>query len=198
MIGGLQTPATAWTLAVTSASMYTAVTNTDNEEIDFQQLAISYAAPNALTWIFHGTRLAPYIDQTLENVRTQILDIDAHINPKDASAAGVSAAQQVIAARIHDGMIDFVEYIYHAATPGFYQLTNPAYGLPPDGPQVPFARMFNNLTATDYQASPPPAISDPAYEGFVLDVKAIGNAASTTRTPDQTDIALFWRESAPM
>ncbi|KAI9763961.1 MAG: hypothetical protein M1840_008995 [Geoglossum simile] len=49
IIGGLQTPQTAWTLAITSVSMYNAAVGSQDESLDFQQIAVSHAAHNALS-----------------------------------------------------------------------------------------------------------------------------------------------------
>jgi len=178
--------------------MYNAVSESEDEVTGFQQLAASYAAHNALTWIFHGSRLSPYIDNALKNIKTQIQAND-HVDVDGASQAGREAALEVITARTNDGIIEFVDYVYGPQNPGVYQLTNPSYGLPPDGPQIPFARMFSNTKpATSYLAPAPPKVSDLSYEQFLAAVKSTGFVNSTTRTKDQTDIALFWDESAPM
>jgi hypothetical protein len=179
--------------------MYNAVADVEDENPAFQQLAVSHAAHNALTWIFHGSRLSPYIDNALKTIQTQIL-ANGHVADLDgASSVGRKAAFEVITARTNDGIIEFVDYNYGPQNPGIYQLTNPSYGLPPDGPQIPFTRMFSNAeAATTYLAPAPPEVTDPAYEEFLAAVKSIGFVNSTTRTQDQTDIALFWEESAPM
>lgn len=179
--------------------MYNAVAETEEDNnIGFQQLAASYAAHNALTWIFHGSRLSPYIDNALKTIQAQILAND-NIDLDRASSAGRKAALEVIAARTDDGINEFVDYNYGPQEPGVYQLTNPSYGLPPDGPQIPLTRMFSNVhPAVSYLAPTPPQITDPAYEEFLAAVKSIGFVNSTTRTQDQTETALFWEESAPM
>ena len=194
---GLQTPTVCWALAVTSASMYNAAANNQYESLDFQQLAVSHAAHDTLTWIFQGARLSPYIDQALQTIQIQISLTNSSID--DAVSGGRRAALEVIEARSSDGLNNFVPYTFGPATPGIYQLTLTGYGLPPDGPQVPYVRLFSNSKpASNYLAPPHPSLDDPAYEGFLAYVKSIGFVNSTTRTFDQTDNALFWEESAPM
>jgi len=78
--------------------------------LDFQQIAVSHAAHNALIWIFHGSRLYPYIDQALRTIQNQILTAASPFNSTEAILAGRHAAREVIAARADDGINDFVDY----------------------------------------------------------------------------------------
>ncbi|KAI9772199.1 MAG: hypothetical protein M1839_002517 [Geoglossum umbratile] len=199
IVGGLQTPPTAWSLAITSASMYKAAVESQDKGLDFQQIAVSHAAHNALAWIFRGTRLYPYIDQALKTIQTQILATASPLNLTEATLAGRHAARDVSILRADDGLNDFVDYTFGPPVPGVYQLTVNGYGLPPDDPQVPFVNMFaTGKPAMTYLAPPPPSVNSTPYESFLAHVKAIGSSDSISRTQEQTDIALFWRESAPM
>ncbi len=199
IIGGLQTPPTAWSLAITSASMYNAAMKSQNQSLDFQQIAVSYAAHNALTWIFHGTRLYPYIDQAYKTIQTQILGTAGLSNLNEATLAGSHAAQEVTTSRTDDGINNFVDYTFGLPVPGVYQLTVDGYGLPPHDPQASFIKMFaTGKPAMAYLAPQPPNVNGTSYESFLAYVKAIGASDSTSRTQEQTEIALFWRESAPM
>jgi hypothetical protein len=179
--------------------MYNAAVKSHNKSLDFQQIAVSYAAHNTLTWIFHGSRLYPYIDQALKTVQTQILAAATPFNSTEAILTGRSAAREVVTSRADDGINNFVDYTFGPPVPGVYQLTINGYGLPPDDPQVPYVRMFaTGKPATTYLAPQPPGVNSTSYESFLAYVKAIGGSSSTSRTQDQTNIALFWRESAPM
>jgi hypothetical protein len=179
--------------------MYNAAVKSHDKCLDFQQIAVSYAAHNALAWIFHGTRLYPYIDQALKMIQTQTLATASPFNLTEAISAGRHAAREVVTSRADDGMNNFVDYTFGPLVPGVYQLTVSGYGLPPDDPQVPFVKMFaTGKPATTYLAPQPPSVNSTSYESFLTFVKAIGVYNSTSRTQEQTDIALFWRESAPM
>ena len=179
--------------------MYNAAMKSQNQSLDFQQIAVSYAAHNALIWIFHGSRLYPYIDQAYKTIQTQILGTAGLYNLNEATLAGSLAAREVITSRTDDGINDFVDYTFGPPVPGVYQLTVDDYGLPPHDPQVPFVKMFaTGKPAMAYLAPQPPDVNGTSYESFLAYVKAIGASDSTSRTQDQTDIALFWRESAPM
>lgn len=199
IIGGLQTPPTAWSLAIVSASIYEAAVKSEANSLAFQQIAVSCAAHNVLTWIFHGTRMYPYIDNALKTIQTQVLETATPFNRTEAISIGRHAALQVVISRTDDGISDFVDYEFGPPVPGVYQLTARDYYLPPDDPQVPFVKLFAiREPATAYLAPQPPSVNDTAYENYLSYIKAIGGANSTTRTQEQTDIALFWRESAPM
>jgi hypothetical protein len=179
--------------------MYNAAVESHNKSLDFQQIAVSHAAHNALTWIFHGTRLYPYIDQALKTIQTRILATAGPFNQTAAILAGRQAAREVVTSRADDGINNFVDYTFGPPVPGVYQLTVSGYGLPPDDPQVPFVNMFaTGKPAASYLAPQPPSVNSTSYESFLAYVKAIGGTNSTSRTQEQTNIALFWRESAPM
>jgi hypothetical protein len=179
--------------------MYHAAEATEHQSLNYQQVAVSHAAHNSLGWIFHGYRLSPYIDNVLKIIQTDILASGGFINLANAISDGQQAAKAVITARSDDGLNNFIDYAFGPVNPGIYQLTLTGYGLPPDGPQVPYMRMFaNHKAASSYLAPVPPQVTDNTYEAYLEYSKDIGSVNSTLRTPDQTDIALFWREGAPM
>jgi hypothetical protein len=143
--------------------------------------------------------LFPYIDQALKTIQTQILATAGPFNPTEAILVGRHAALEVTISRANDGINNFVDYTFGPPVPGVYQLTVDGYGLPPDGPQVPFVNLFaTGKPAMTYLAPEPPSVNDTSYESLLTYVKAIGASDSTSRTQEETDIALFWRESAPM
>jgi hypothetical protein len=179
--------------------MYKATMKSENESLEFQQVAISHAAHNALAWVFHGTRLYPSINNALKTVQTQIMESGGFFNQTQAVAAGRLAALEEVTSRTDDGINNFVDYAYALPVLGVYQVTTKNYSLPPDNPQIPFVKLFAiQKPAAAYLAPPPPSVHDASYEGYLAYTKAVGGAKSATRTQDQTDIALFWRESAPM
>jgi hypothetical protein len=136
----------------------------------------------------------------MKTLQTQILATAGPFNQSEAVLAGRRAAREVIISRAgDDGTNNFVDYTFGPPVPGVYQLTLNDYGLPPDGPQVPYDNMFaTGKSAMTYLAPPPPSVNSTSYESLLAYVKTIGGSDSTNRTQEQTDIALFWRESAPM
>lgn len=123
-----------------------------------------------------------------------------------AKQAGIKLGQQSAAAnltrRIGDGADTSTSPAYVPnGQPGDYDFT-PPFDAPPLGPGAvfpgwgkvtPFA-----IELSQHQVPGPDALKSPAYARDVNEVKSIGRLDSVTRTPEQTDIALFWFEFSPM
>jgi hypothetical protein len=115
-------------------------------------------------------------------------------------AAGHAAAAAILAMRADDGsdvpLID--ENFPQGDEPGEYRFTPevPFVFLPEWGNVTPFA--LNR--GSQFRPRPPLQIRSRAYADDLNEVKAMGGDDITTpsaRTPDQTQIGLFWRESSP-
>lgn len=179
--------------------MYRAAVKTETHILESQQIAVSYAAHNALAWLFHGARLYPLIDGALKTAQTEILGSTNSSEQYEAMAIGRRAALLETTSRSDDGFNDVVDFAYASPAPGVYQVTTKGYSYPPDNPQVPYVEFFGiRKSSMAYLAPAPPSIQDASYEGYLNYTKAVGGANSTLRTQDQKEIALFWRESAPM
>jgi hypothetical protein len=159
---------------------------------------VSFAAHNALQWIFHGTRQYAVVDQKIKSVLDAIgLDLSSS-SGQEAAKIGREAAGKVLRARADDGINNFVDYIFGPALPGVYQAT-PGGSPLPDIPQARFVRLFAGLgNVTKFTVPPPPKVTDPDYEVYVLYVKVQGKRNSTVRSAYDTDTAYFWRESSPV
>lgn len=122
-----------------------------------------------------------------------------------AKVAGVetgrAAAAAILAARTDDGSdTPLVDPAYpQVTTPGVWRFT----------PDRPFAfapgwgtvRPFALDDADQFLPEPPPALTSRRYARDFREVKALGGDGVTTasaRTPEQTEIALFWLESSPL
>jgi hypothetical protein len=75
--------------------------------------------------------------------------------------------------------------------PGVWRLTPSAYAAP-QTPWMASVRPFLLKRPGQFQPAPPPSLSSPQWVAAFNEVKSLGAAASTTRTPDQTAIAIFW------
>ncbi len=73
--------------------------------------------------------------------------------------------------------------------PGIYQ-PNPAALFVAWGQVTPFALK----SGSQFRAEGPPALSSAKYADDYLEVQSVGALNSLTRTPDQTEAALFWIE----
>ncbi|KAF2272657.1 uncharacterized protein EI97DRAFT_436744 [Westerdykella ornata] len=196
IIGGIASPPSAWAQAVVHAAIYHAATETKTKSLAFQQLAVSHAAHNALTWVFHGTRNYNPTDAALRQV---LGPIGIAANSSNAAAARDicrKAARTVLVARADDGINDFVDYIVQPPAPGVYQPT-PGGNPLPDTPQAPLIKLFGGVgDVKQFQVSPPPKPNSPEYEKHVERVRNVGARNSTTRTKHETETAYFWRESS--
>ena len=83
--------------------------------------------------------------------------------------------------------------------PGEYRFTP---GTPfAFGPRFGELEPFVLRNGSQFRPGPPHAVTDPRYTADFNEVKRLGGDGATTpsaRTPDQTEIALFWFESSPL
>jgi hypothetical protein len=179
------------------ASIYVAAISSNNESLAFQQLAVSHAAHDSLTWTFHGTRNFGNIFKAAQDVLGKIGISEQDDAYWRAAAIGRKAAIRVTSARQGDGLNNFVNYVYHPATPGVYQRTPGSAFVAPDTPQARYLRPFGGLNnITIFRAPPPPTLTSSSYEGFLRYAKTQGEKNSTVRTPYDTETAFFWRETS--
>jgi hypothetical protein len=108
---------------------------------------------------------------------------------------GVLAANEVLRDRTGDGLQTPIgstsPFPTAAPGPGVWRLTPSAYA-PPQTPWMANVRPFLLKRAGQFQPAPPPSLSSPRWVAAFNEVKSLGAAASTTRTADQTAIAIFW------
>ena len=105
-------------------------------------------------------------------------------------ALGVQVANQMLALRASDGANASASFT-PGTDPGDWQPTPPLFAgalLPQWADVTPFAMTAGN------QFSPEdiPALTSAEYTAAFNEVKSLGSINSTTRTADQTAIALFW------
>jgi hypothetical protein len=199
IIGGLQSPPSAWAPALVQGAQYLAALNSQSSSLSSQQLAVSHAAHNTLSWLFHGTRNFAPTDAALETVQTAIGLDPTSDEGAQAIAVGKAAARKFAYGRADDGSNDYVAYVFGPLNPGVYQAT-PGGNPLPDTPQAQFVTLFagvGNVTQFDLPPPPVPTAAGSDYQGYLLYVKEQGEWNSTVRTPFDTDTAYFWRESSP-
>jgi hypothetical protein len=196
IIGGLQSPPSAWYQAVVQAAVYQAAVKSKHESLEFQQLAISHAAHNSILWVFHGSRLYNAVDAALRAVIPAI-GLDPNSNKgKEAARTGQAAAAKVAQARADDKLTNFVDFTYGPKEPGVFQ-QSPGSNPYPDTPQARFVTPFAGLgDISRFRPPPPPKTNSKEYETELIYVKEQGELGSTVRTPYDTDTAYFWRESS--
>lgn len=115
-----------------------------------------------------------------------------------AKSAGIAAGQQqaatVLAQRAGDGLdtasLD-IPWTPPSTAPGVWQPTPPNF-TPATRAGQGNARAFLLARNDQFDPGPPPALDSATYRQGLAEVRAYGSATSTVRTPEQTDIALFW------
>lgn len=123
IIGGLPSPPSGWYEAIVQGAVYLAADDSSEENLAFQQLAVSHAAHDSLLWAFHGTRLYATVNSKLKAILPAI-GLDA--NTKEGRRAiriGRNSARDAVIARADDGINNFVDYTQQPAYPGVYQAT---------------------------------------------------------------------------
>lgn len=108
-------------------------------------------------------------------------------------AVGEAAAQALINARVSDGLL--VNFPYTPPVgPGFYQRTPPAFAAP----LTPWLGQMTPFTMTGAQQffpdEGPDALDSQQWIDDYNQVMTLGAINSTARTPQQTEIGLFWTE----
>ena len=110
-------------------------------------------------------------------------------------ALGRDSARAILKARKGDGSTAQVPYTVGSG-PGVWQPTPPAFSTSPVLPQWPDVKAFGVPKGDTFRPPGPPALGSAAYTAAFNEVKSLGAANSTTRTADQTQIALFWADGA--
>src|SRR4051794_20624457 len=184
-------------MAVVDVAIYDAVNGIDHSYEPYlvhqdapqwysKEAAVAEAAYETLSHIFPDQQpaLKARLDQSLKQVKD---------GPAEDGGVqyGKFVADQVLAARAHDGSDAMVQYLPQSG-PGKWRPDplNPgqvAWG-PGQGDVTPFA-----MTSGDqFAPPPPPALTSKQYTDAFNEVKSLGAKDSTTRTPDQTQMGLFW------
>ena len=118
---------------------------------------------------------------------------DTGANVSAGEAVGAAAAQALINARANDGLLANVPYTPPVGL-GFYQRTPPAFAAPLTpwlGQMMPFT--MTSPTQFFPDEGPTPLDSQDWIDDY-NETKTLGALNSTVRTPEQTEIGLFWTE----
>ena len=105
-------------------------------------------------------------------------------------AFGTRAADSLIRLRADDGRNAPIVFA-QPPTPGVWRPTPPLF-LPMSAPWLGFVTPLLVHSATQFAPPPPPALTSARYTRDFAEVKALGLANSTARTPAQTSTAQFF------
>src|SRR5437667_4710423 len=199
---GQPPPVSALSFAMVQGAAYDAVNAIDrghrpylvqppSNPTDSKEAAAATAAYQVLIGLFPGQQptLQPLYDTYIANLPD---------NPPGSKAAGITigeaTAAAMLEARMNDGRFGPPPDLYPPA-PGIWRQTPPNFANDP-APWVGNVRPFIVPSAEMLRTDGPNALTSAAYTEDFNEVKELGSLTSTTRTPDETDAAIFWQDHA--
>ncbi len=108
-------------------------------------------------------------------------------------AVGANIAAQVVDWRRNDGRATVVAPFVPGVDPGEFQGVNPLVNA-----TVPYVRPFALSSASQFRPDGPYALDSEEYAADYNEVQSLGASNSLTRTPEQTDVALFGTDPPPL
>jgi PAP2 superfamily len=193
-------PIASRSLAILHVSIYDAVNGIDRTHEPYlvqsevpasasREAAASAAAHEALVNLF------PASTSSFDALYAAILAAIPDGPQKTAGIAwGEFAANQILAARANDGSVATVPPP-GGSGPGVWVPTPPAF-LPYLLPQWGFVTPFAMSSSSQFRPPGPPALDSQRYAEDYNEVKELGALVGSTRTEEQTQIALFWADGA--
>lgn len=119
-------------------------------------------------------------------------ELPASPSTTNGLTVGTLVAEEILELRSADGANTQVPYI-PSAEPGQWRRTPPFF-RPPLDPHWRYVDFFGLPEMDSFLPPPPPAMTSADYTAAFDEVKAIGSKTSTLRTPEQTQIAVFWSD----
>jgi PAP2 superfamily len=198
--GNTAPPIASRSLAILHISIYDAVNGIarTNEPYLVQSLAPAGAAGEAAASAAAHKALVNLFPAAASNFDTLHAAILAAIPNGPQKIAGIVwgefVANQILAARANDGS-DAIVPPPGGSGPGVWVPTPPGflpYALPQWGFVVPFAM----TSSSQFRPPGPPSLDSEEYAADYNEVKELGATTGSTRTEEQTEIALFWADGA--
>jgi hypothetical protein len=154
-----------------------------------EEAAASAAAHKALVNLF------PANVSSFDTLYASILATIPNSPHKTAGIVwGEFVANQILTARANDGS-DAIVQLPGGSGPGVWVPTPPGF-LPYLLPQWGFVVPFGMSSSSQFRPPGPPSLDSQQYAADYEEVKQLGAAVGSTRTPDQSEIALFWADGA--
>lgn len=193
-------PVAARAMAVVHTSIYDAVAAIERKHEPYAvwalpkpgssvEAAAASAAHTALSALFPAQQAA--FDAALADSLAAIPDGASEAN---GVSLGQWVANQILALRSDDGATDVVSY-----TPGNEVgdwVPTPPGNAPGLLPQWPYVTPWAMTSGDQFRIDQIPELNSEEYTAAFNEVKDLGDINSTTRTEDQTAIALFWANGA--
>jgi hypothetical protein len=140
----------------------------------------------------------PLFDAQLAATLAQISDdpSDPGRSVRRGLAWGATVAKDILAWRATDGFTTVPPPYVVGSAPGDWQPTPPLFG-PPLFRQFATMTPFALTSPSQFLPPGPPPLGSARYAHDLAEVRALGSAASTVRTPEQTQTATFWQDDTP-
>jgi hypothetical protein len=188
-------------LAVTQIAVHDALNAIDARYESYAYLGWAPGASPAaaVAAAAHDTlvRLVPQAAASVDAAYAAALSAVPSGTAKDTGiATGRAAAAAILARRSGDDLVAAITkpYVPGPALPGVYQLVPPlGFALLAGWAEL---RPFGLTGAAQFRSPAPPPVASARYARDYAEVKAVGSAVSTTRTPAQTETARFWYDAA--
>jgi len=107
-------------------------------------------------------------------------------------AAGKASAAAMLGARANDGFANIQGPFAEGTLPGEYRFTPPFDFA--DAVHLANLKPFSIPSSSAYRVEAPYDVTSAAYTADYNEVKSLGIAVGSTRTADQSELAIFWLE----
>jgi hypothetical protein len=200
VVEGLKPPPVAQLyLGFVSAAIYNAVVTIDGQFEPYarQPRAPRHASPEAAAATAAYRVLSVYFpasaDALTADYQASLARIPNGVGKVHGIRVGEAAAAAIVRLREGDGR-DADITLDVAPGPGVWRPTPPAFA-PMLAPWLGFVRPLLLASPTQLPLAGPDPLTSAAYTQDFNEVKAVGAAASATRTPAQTETARFWSDN---
>jgi hypothetical protein len=160
-----------------------------------RRAAVIAAAYTALVGLFPSRQAALEASYLASLASLSDDDGDGGESRERGIAWGTYVAQAVLAWRASDGFTTSRPPFNGGMAVGQWRPTPPAFGsMSAQG--LAFTEMFVLDSNTQFRPGPPRGLTSSTYTDDFNTVKALGRNTGSTRTPDQTSLAIFWEGNA--
>jgi len=160
-------------------------------------VALPASADAAAATAAHDVLVALYPEQQSQldsKYDASLASIPDGADKANGISAGRQAASAILAARAGDGRDAVVPYT-PGSGPGLWVPTPPNFPAA-SAPEVAKVQPWTLKSPAQFRVKPPPDLTSEKWARDYNEVKTLGAATGSSRTPEQTDIGRFWSENS--